>query len=65
MNYRIALQESDEGYAVWVPALPGCCSQGTTRDEAIANITTAIREYLEVVDEQFDDDEVQAVEIAV
>jgi predicted RNase H-like HicB family nuclease len=52
MNYRIALQESDEGFAVCVPTLPGCCSQGTTKDDAIANIAVAICEYLEVVEEQ-------------
>ena len=47
MKYKIALHRSDEGYSVSVPGLPGCWSQGATEDEAIANIETAIREYLE------------------
>ena len=49
MRYKIALHKSDEGYSVSVPGLPGCWSQGATEVEAIANIETAIREYLEVV----------------
>ena len=50
MRYKIALQRSDEGYSVSVPGLPGCWSQGDSEEEAIANVETAIREYLEVVD---------------
>ena len=49
MRYKIALYNSEEGYSVSVPGLPGCWSQGKTKDEAIANIETAIGEYLEVV----------------
>ena len=48
MKYRVALQESEEGFSVWVPGLPGCASQGTTEEEALANIADAVREYLEV-----------------
>ena len=51
MNYRITLIESDEGWAVWCDDLPGCCSQGGTRAEAIANIREAITEWLAVRDE--------------
>ena len=36
MKYQVALYKSEEGYAVYVPALPGCCSQGATREEALA-----------------------------
>lgn len=46
MNYGVTLIESDEGWAVWCDQLPGCCSQGATRDEALANIREAIAEYL-------------------
>ena len=51
MKYRVILEKSEEGYAVSVPGLPGCHSQGATRQEALANIADAIREYLEVVAE--------------
>jgi predicted RNase H-like HicB family nuclease len=48
MKYKVALRKSDEGYAVSVPGLPGCWSQGATEAEALANIEVAIREYREV-----------------
>lgn len=51
MKYRVVVEESDEGFAVSVPGLPGCHSQGATEGEALANIADAIREYLEVVEE--------------
>lgn len=46
MEYRIALQRSDEGFSASVPGLPGCGSQGDTEREALENIAVAIREYL-------------------
>jgi predicted RNase H-like HicB family nuclease len=49
MKYTVLVEESDEGFAVSVPGLPGCHSQGATQAEALANIADAIREYLEVV----------------
>lgn len=52
MEYHIKLVQSDEGWAVSCPALPGCHSEGATRDEALANIRVAIREWLEVEAEE-------------
>jgi predicted RNase H-like HicB family nuclease len=49
MKYRVVLKKSNEGYAVWVPALPGCASQGATQTQALENIQAAIAEYLAVV----------------
>jgi predicted RNase H-like HicB family nuclease len=49
MKYRIALRQSDEGYSVSVPELPGCWSQGSTEKEAVKNIRDAIREYRRAV----------------
>ena len=65
MRYRIALHQSDEGFSVSVPGLPGCWSQGASEAEAIENITEAIREYLSVVDEQLRGEEVREVEIVI
>jgi len=48
MKYAVALMQTDEGYSVSCPGLPGCWSQGATEQEALANIREAIREYLEV-----------------
>jgi predicted RNase H-like HicB family nuclease len=52
MRFTVALLKSEEGYAVWVPGLPGCCSQGDTEAEALENIADAIKDYLEVSIEQ-------------
>jgi predicted RNase H-like HicB family nuclease len=50
MNYLVKLiREDDGGFSVVVPGLPGCVSQGETRDEALANIKEAIELYLETV----------------
>lgn len=50
MKYTVMLQrESDGGYVVSVPALPGCVSQGDTREEALRNIEEAIELYIEDV----------------
>jgi len=51
MRYRVNLKKTDKGYAVWVPGLPGCWSQGKTEDEAIENIRDAIKSYLKTADE--------------
>ena len=48
MQYCVTLRQSEEGWAVSCPALPGCHSQGNTREEAIENIKDAIREWLAV-----------------
>lgn len=65
MKWKIALYPSEEGYAVSVPSLPGCHSQGATRDEAVANITIAIREYLDVEIEPAEGAELTEVEVPV
>lgn len=52
MHYRVTLFESEEGWAVSCPDLPGCHSQGATRDEALTNIKDAIRLWLEVEAEE-------------
>ena len=65
MVYRVALQSSEEGFAVWCPGLPGCWSQGATEEEALDNIRDAIREYLEAVAELTRDKDVREVEVPV
>ena len=52
MRYRVVLHPSEEGFAVSCPGLPGCWSQGTTEEEALANIRDAIADYLGAVAEQ-------------
>jgi predicted RNase H-like HicB family nuclease len=65
MKYQVVLEESEEGYAVSVPGLPGCHSQGATEQEALESIAHAIREYLEAVAELNRDKVIREVEITV
>lgn len=65
MKYKVVLRQTDEGYSVSCPGLPGCWSQGKTEQEALDNIHDAIQEYLAAVAESVKDAEVRDVEVAV
>jgi predicted RNase H-like HicB family nuclease len=53
MKYRVVLEPQEEGgFTVYVPALPGCVSQGETVEEATENIKEAISLYLESLRER-------------
>ncbi|MBI5367953.1 MAG: type II toxin-antitoxin system HicB family antitoxin [Planctomycetes bacterium] len=48
MKYRILFQPDEDGvFVAECPSLPGCVSQGRTRDEALANVQEAMRGYIE------------------
>ena len=48
MRYTAILElEADGGYTASVPALPGCVTQGDTREEALRNIREAAELYIE------------------
>lgn len=48
MNLKVVLEVQEEGgYTVYVPSLPGCISQGESKEEALKNIREAIELYLE------------------
>jgi predicted RNase H-like HicB family nuclease len=51
VKYKVNMHETEEGFAVWVPGLPGCCSQGKNEKEALENIKDAIQEYLKTVED--------------
>jgi len=65
MKYKIRLEKTDEGYAVWCPGLPGCWSQGETEEEALENIKDAIKTYLETIEILNKDEQTRTVEVAV
>jgi predicted RNase H-like HicB family nuclease len=65
MNYKVVLNESEEGFSVSCPGLPGCWSQGATEAEALENIQDAIAEYLGAIDELVKGQEVREVRVAV
>lgn len=64
MKYQVVLEPSEEGFAVSVPALPGCHSQGLNEQEALDNIVDAIREYLLVLEEVNRGKLIREIEIA-
>ena len=52
MKIKVYLEPSEEGgYTAIVPSLPGCISEGDTREEALKNIKEAIELYLEPVED--------------
>ena len=65
MNYKVVLHESEKGFSVSCPGLPGCWSQGQTEEEALENIRHAIQEYLAAVDDLVKGEEVREVRISV
>lgn len=67
MKLQVVLRKSEEGgYTVFVPALPGCLSEGDTREEALANVREAIELYLEPIDDDRDfGDDIEVLDVAV
>ena len=50
---KVLLYPGEDGYfVVEVPSLPGCISQGKTREEALGNIEEAISLYIEVLEDR-------------
>jgi len=53
LKVKVILEPQPEGeFVAYVPALPGCMSQGETKEEALRNIKEAIELYLEVLEEK-------------
>ena len=67
MRFKVVLEESEEGgYTVYVPSLPGCISEGETKEDALKNIQEAIELYLEPVEDDWimgEKDLVQEIEV--
>jgi len=63
MKYKVNLKKSREGYAVWVPGLPGCWSQGSTKREALDNVKDAIESYIKTAEKLSQGSEAHIVEI--
>ncbi|MBI3933184.1 MAG: type II toxin-antitoxin system HicB family antitoxin [Acidobacteria bacterium] len=66
MKLHVVIEQDETGYYVAeVPALPGCLSQGKTREEALANIREAIEGWLEVMESKRGLDRSAVVEVVV
>ncbi len=63
VNYKVLVHESEEGFSVSCPGLPGCWSQGQTEAEALENIQDAIREYLAAVNDLVQGQDVREVQV--
>jgi predicted RNase H-like HicB family nuclease len=68
MTRRVLLYPGEDGHVVAeAPGLPGCISQGQTREEALDNVPEAISLHIEVLRERGEsvpDDRVEMVEVA-
>lgn len=50
MRFKVVLEPGDEGgFTAYVPSLPGCSSEGDTKEDALKSIGEAIELYLEPV----------------
>ncbi len=67
MKLQIILEPSEEGgFTAIVPSLPGCISEGNTREETLTNVKEAIQLYLEPVEDDLDfDPKAELVELSV
>ena len=53
MKYRVLVEVDENGvFVAEVPSLPGCVSQGASRDEALTNVREAISLYIESLEER-------------
>ena len=69
MKLKIILEPSEEGgYTAYVPSLPGCISEGNTKEEALKNIKEAIELYLEPVEDDlipFEQKKMEIIELTL
>ncbi|MBF0457481.1 MAG: type II toxin-antitoxin system HicB family antitoxin [Nitrospirae bacterium] len=66
MKLQLHIEQDEAGYfVVEVMALPGCLSQGKTREEAIQNIHEAIEGWLEVMNSKSEYSKGELIEVNV
>lgn len=66
MKIHVHIERDEAGYYVAeVPALPGCLSQGTTKQEAINNVQEAIEGWFEVMESKQQYSKEELIEVVV
>lgn len=66
MKLHVMLEQDEAGYFVAeVPALPGCLSQGKTREDALANVKEAVAGWLETMEAKTEMNRDRVVEVSV
>ena len=64
LQYRVIIEKDEEGVLVAkVPDLPGCATEGRTRDELMKNVKEAIQAYLEALKEHGDPTPIETVKL--
>ncbi|PPA79239.1 MAG: type II toxin-antitoxin system HicB family antitoxin [Candidatus Methanomarinus sp.] len=66
MIFKVVLELAQEGgYVIYVPSLPGCISEGDSKEEALKNIKEAIELYLEPTENPVLANSAEVAEVAV
>jgi predicted RNase H-like HicB family nuclease len=66
LSYRVIIEKDEDGILIAkVPDLPGCATEGKTRDELMKNVKEAIQAYLEALKEHGDPVPIEMVQISV
>jgi predicted RNase H-like HicB family nuclease len=64
--FKVVLELAQEGgYVIYVPSLPGCISEGDSKEEALKNIKEAIELYLEPTENPVLANSAEVAEVAV
>ena len=66
MKLHVLIEKDEAGHFVAeVPALPGCLSQGKTKEEALQNVREAVEGWLEVMESKHPFNRTEAIEVSV
>lgn len=66
LSYRVIIEKDEDGVLVAkVPDLPGCATEGKTREELMKNVKEAIQAYLEALKEHGDPVPIETVQVSV
>jgi antitoxin HicB len=66
MEYRVVIERDEDGvYLARLPDLPGCATEGKTKEELISNAKEAIKAYLEALKKEGEPVPVAAVQLSV
>ena len=66
MKLHVIIEKDEAGYFIAeVPALPGCLSQGKTKEEALQNIREAVEGWLEVMESKHPFDPTDAIKVSL
>ncbi|MGA2683227.1 MAG: type II toxin-antitoxin system HicB family antitoxin [Candidatus Bathyarchaeia archaeon] len=66
LQYRVIIEKDEDGVLVAkVPDLPGCATEGRTREELMKNVKEAIQAYLEALKEHGDPVPIESVQVSV